>query len=118
MEKISDCFKVELPQGAIYLGKSDVNRSVGYLELNPHTSLTLHNRPVKEILTQIEGSTSIVKYDENGKLNEFVLNEGDTHTIEPAGTWHIHVNPFNNKSLIYWDFPGDITEIIDNIRNK
>ena len=54
MQPIEECQKIKLPQGAIYLGNSDEKRSVGYLELSPHTSLTLHNRPAIEKLTQVK----------------------------------------------------------------
>ena len=100
------CQKVEIPQGAFYLGPSDEERSVGYLELKPETSLTLHNRP--------SGIESMVVYDtEEGRLA--TLNKGDTLEITPPGTWHIHVNPFDDVSLAYWDFEGDITHIIEKI---
>jgi len=109
------CQKVEIPQGAFYLGPSDEERSVGYLELKPETSLTLHNRPSGiERLTQVEGKCSMVVYDmEEGRLA--TLNKGDTLEITPPGTWHIHVNPFDDVSLAYWDFEGDITHIIEKI---
>ena len=35
MYPLEKCQKVELPQGAIYLGPSNKEQSVGYLELNP-----------------------------------------------------------------------------------
>jgi len=117
MQDINTCQKIRLPQGAIYLGESDKSRSVGYLELHPHTSLTLHNRPTEEVLTQVQGKTSIIEYDEKGNCAEQVLKKGEKHTIAPAGKYHIHVNPFKEKSITYWDFPGDITEIIESIRN-
>jgi hypothetical protein len=115
MFDINKCQKVTLPQGAIYLGPSDEHKSVGYLELNPHTSLTLHNRPAIENLTQIKGKSNMVVYDsQDGRTVS--LKEGDTLSIQPAGTWHIHVNPYDEVSLTYWDFDGDIREIIDAIR--
>lgn len=114
MYQIGKCEKIILPQGVIYLGLSDKNKSVGYLELNPHTSLTLHNRPTTEKLTQIKGVSNMVIFNDNkGKIN--ILREKDTIDINPL-IWHIHTNPYNAVSLTYWDFNGDIVNIIDNIR--
>lgn len=115
MTSIEQCKKIKLEQGFIYLGPSNKKQSVGYLELNPKTSLTLHNRPAIEKLTQVKNKGQIVSYEnESGKI--ITLNEGDSYSISPAGTWHIHTNPFETVSLTYWDFEGDITEIIEAIR--
>jgi len=55
MYDINKCDKIEMKQGAFYLGESTEEKSVGYMELKPHTSLDLHNR-VKGIenLVQVE----------------------------------------------------------------
>jgi hypothetical protein len=45
-----------------------------------------------------------------------ILEAGESYTIEPANTWHIHANPYDTTSLTYWDFDGDIVEIIAAIR--
>lgn len=114
---IEKCQKIELPQGAIYLGPSDEKQSVGYLELKPQTSLALHNRPAIENLVQVEGKSSLVIYDDDqGRI--VTLNKGDEYTIEPENTYHIHANPYDEVCLQYWDFDGDITEIIEAIRNS
>ena len=117
MFNINKCEKIRLPQGAIYLGPSDEKKSVGYLELNPHTSLTLHTRPAVEKLIQVNGKCNMLVYKkEQGET--FILNERDTLVIEPAGTYHIHVNPYDKISLTYWDFDGDIRGIIKEIRKE
>lgn len=57
MYDINKCDKVEIEQGAFYLGELTKEKSVGYLELKPNTSLTLHNRwGGIENLTQVKGS--------------------------------------------------------------
>lgn len=43
MYDINKCQRVEIEQGAFYLGESTEEKSVGYLELKLHSSLTLHN---------------------------------------------------------------------------
>lgn len=116
MYNISKCQKVFIPQGTVYLGSSDQKRSVGYLELRPHTSLTLHNRPVIERLVQVENKCEMVIFWDDRKV--ITLNEHDGLVIKPAGTYHIHVNPFNKPSLTYWDFEGDVQEIIKCIRGQ
>ena len=89
---------------------------MGYLELNSKTSLALHNRTTGiEKLTQITGSCSMIVYSlDKGKIVK--LNEKDKLEIKPAGTWHIHCNPYNKTSLTYCDFDGDIRNIIEAIR--
>lgn len=114
---LEKCQKIELPQGAIYLGPSNKEQSVGYLELNPQTSLTLHNRPAIEKLIQVKGKSSMVVYGQ-GAGEIITMDEGDEYVIEPASTYHIHVNPFDEVCLQYWDFDGDITEIIEAIRGN
>lgn len=116
MFPIKKCEKIYLLQGVIYLGPSNENRSVGYLELNPHSSLTLHNRPAVEKLTQVKNKCTMIVFWDKKPL--ITLNEGNTLIIAPANTWHIHVNPFNEISLTYWDFDGDIRNIIQNIRKQ
>ena len=116
MFDIKKCQKVEIPQGAFYLGESTKKRSVGYLELKPYTSLTLHNRLGGiENLTQVKGNCVMVIFDELEGTNH-KLDKGDKLKIEPEGVWHIHANPFNKPSLTYWDFDGDITMIIEKIK--
>lgn len=114
-QRLSACQKIIIDQGALYLGESNALTSIGYLELNPHTSLTLHNRPAKENLTQIKGKSVIVIFDEE-KGRTHLLSEGDMLSMLP-NTWHIHTNPFNEPSLTQWYFEGDISDIINKIRD-
>lgn len=61
---IKNCQKIKIEQGAFYLGESTKKKSVGYLELKPHSSLTLHNRwGGIENLTQIKESCVMVVFD-------------------------------------------------------
>lgn len=116
MFDIEKCDKVKIEQGAFYLGESTEEKSVGYLELAPYKSLTIHNRLGGiENLTQVDGSCVMVVFDKpEGNIHK--LDEGDKLRIEPEGVWHIHSNPFNKKSLTYWHFEGDIRKIIEDIR--
>lgn len=118
MYNIEKCQKVSMDQGAFYLGESDEEKSVGYLELKPHTSLNIHNRLGGiENLTQVEGSCVMTIFDTPDGTNH-KLNKGDKLRIEPEGVWHIHSNPFDATSLTYWHFDGDIRKIVEDIRKN
>ncbi|MCK5476699.1 MAG: hypothetical protein KAI55_02160 [Candidatus Aenigmarchaeota archaeon] len=106
-----------LPTGNIMIAFSDKNLSVGTLELNPNQELLKHNRPVIESLFQLEGRCVMKFFEEYGDTKEVILNEGDSININP-GKYHIHSNPYNEKSITFWKANGDITKIIDNIRNN
>jgi len=116
MYDINKCDKIEMKQGAFYLGESVEEKSVGYMELKPHTSLDLHNR-VKGIenLVQVEGKCVVVVFDKIEGSNH-KLEESDVLSIELEGVWHIHANPFDEISLTYRHFDGDIRKIIEAIR--
>ncbi|HEQ65256.1 MAG TPA: hypothetical protein ENN64_00295 [bacterium] len=52
------------------------------------------------------------------KGTNYLFNPKDELKIEPDGVWHIHANPFDEESITYWRFEGDIREVIDNIRKS
>lgn len=118
MYDINKCQKVEIEQGVFYLGESTKEKTVGYLELKPNSSLAIHNRRGGiENLTQVKGSCVIIIFDKPEGINH-KLDEGNKLKIEPEEVWHIHANPFDSPSLTYWHFKGDIREIIEEIRRK
>jgi len=118
MYSINKCQKHIIDQGAFYFGLSTKEKSVGYLELKPHTSLTLHNRLGGiENLTQVKGSCIMVIFNQL-KGSNHLLKKGDKLSIKPEGAWHIHSNPFDKPSLTYWHFDGDIRKIIESIKNN
>jgi len=115
--KLENCEMIVLPQGVIYLGPSDKNQSVGFLKLNPHRKLTKHNRPVDEKLKQISGDCTIELYDKDRLSQEKELRQ-EEELIIFANQYHVHKNPTGKESLTYWQFDGDITKIIENIRKS
>ena len=118
MYDIKKCEKIKTESGAIYIGESTAEKSVGYLELKPHTSLPLHKREGGiENLVQIKGECVMIIFDTPEGTNH-KLKEGDELRIEPQGVLHIHSNPFDTASLTYWHFEGDIRKVIEEIRNK
>jgi quercetin dioxygenase-like cupin family protein len=100
----------KLEQGSIMIAFSDEKLSVGTLELNSGAQLSRHDRPCLESLFQLKGKC-VIKFDDR----EVELNEGEQIDIS-VGTFHIHSNPFSEKSLTFWKASGDITEIIRKIR--
>ena len=109
--------KHNLSQGNIMIAFSDKKLSVGTLELNPNQELAKHNRPVLESLFQLKGKCMMKLFEEGGSIKEVVLSEGESIDIPPL-KFHIHSNPFEDNSITFWKASGDITEIIDNIRNN
>jgi hypothetical protein len=117
MYDIKQCQKVVIGQGIFYLGESTEEKSVGYLELRPHTSLTIHNRVGGiENLTQVNGECVMIVFDTLNGTNHH-LKKGDELKLIPEAVWHIHSNLFNDTSLTYWHFNGNIRKIIEEIRN-
>ncbi len=94
---------------------SDKNLSVGILEINPNQELSKHNRPVLESLYQAKGSCVMKIFEDDGTVKDVVLKEGDQIDIPPL-KFHIHANPYDENSITFWKASGDITEIINKIR--
>lgn len=107
----------ELPQGKMTISFCDRHLCIGLLELNPNQELSKHNRPIKEELVQIYGTSVIKLFDKDKLVREVILNENDKLEI-PANQFHIHSNSINDKSITLWKFEGDITKIIEDIRNS
>jgi len=107
----------KIPQGRIMIAFSDKNLSVGTLELNPKTELSKHNRPVLESLHQLNGKCVIQLFDKQDNSKEIILIKGESIDIEPE-QFHIHSNPFNEKSTTFWKASGDISKIIEEIRTN
>lgn len=110
----------KLPQGKIIIGISTKEYSAGTLELEPKQELSKHNRPTVEDLLQIHGESKVTLYkkDNVDKIEkEVILKEGDSFTI-PEDAYHIHSNPSGSKSITFWKFDGDISEVIQGIRDK
>ncbi len=109
--------KCSIPQGSIVIVFSDKNMSVGTLELNPKQELSKHDRPVLESLLQIKGKCLMKLFEEDGSVKEVVLDEGESMDI-PPGQLHMHTNPFDGVSVSLWKASGDITDILDKIRQS
>lgn len=109
--------KYDIPERYIMIAYSDQNLSVGILEISPGKELSKHNRPVLESLFQIKGKCVMKLFEDDGSVNEVILEEGENTNI-PLLKFHIHSNPYEEKSITLWKASGDITEIINKIRNN
>lgn len=107
----------KIRQGKIMIAFSDENLSVGILEINPGQKLSKHNRPVLESLFQVKGTCVMKIFEEDGSAKEIIMNEGDSIGIEPE-KFHIHSNQSDDVSITFWKATGDITEIINKIRQN
>ncbi len=107
----------KLPQGKIVFSCTTKDLNTGALYLNPHQELPKHNRPVSEQLVQVAGTSLMKLFDGDTLVNEVTLHENDTLTI-PAKQFHMHTNPTDEVSVMMWKFEGDITQVIEGIRNN
>jgi oxalate decarboxylase/phosphoglucose isomerase-like protein (cupin superfamily) len=109
--------KYKVPEGYIMIAFSDRNLSVGIMGINPGKELAKHNRPVLESLYQLKGSCVMKLFEEDGKIKEIILKEGESIDI-PQFKFHIHSNPNKEESITFWKASGDIVDIINKIRNS
>jgi quercetin dioxygenase-like cupin family protein len=105
----------DLPDGIITVSHCREDLSIGTLKLDPRAKLDRHNRPVDEKLLQIQGSGGLRVFEDDGEEREIIFEEGDTFKI-PAKKDHQHINPSDEESIVIWKFEGDITGIIEDIR--
>jgi|HubBroStandDraft_4_1064222.scaffolds.fasta_scaffold480472_2 mannose-6-phosphate isomerase-like protein (cupin superfamily) len=114
---LSQIEAIPLPGATVYVLKSDVQQSIGFLRLDPLGSLAKHNRPVEEWLVQIEGTSTMKLFDNDEVIKEVTLKRGDSLRI-PASQYHQHTNQETTQSLTSWHFDGDITEVIEEQRKN
>jgi len=100
-----------------YFSHSDNERTTGVLVLQPQSALPKHNRPFSvENLTQISGTCLMTLFDEHDKPTKIELAEGEGIKMY-KGQWHIHANPYDEVSVTLFKAEGDITQIIEVLRN-
>ncbi|MFH1127301.1 MAG: hypothetical protein ABIG84_00845 [archaeon] len=106
-----------ISEGKILIAHSDERVSIGTIEIYPRCELVKHNRPVVESLFQLNGICVMKIFDDDGSMNEVVLNEGDSIDIE-VRKYHIHSNPYDSSSITFFKANGDIRDIIAKIRKN
>ncbi len=98
---------------------SDENFTTGVMYIPPHSELPKHNRPKAfENLKQIAGKCNMIVFDLEGDGSfSKVLSPGDELSME-KGQFHIHANPFEEKSYTLFKAEGDITEVMRALREN
>ncbi|MEX0617183.1 MAG: hypothetical protein WD231_05285 [Candidatus Woykebacteria bacterium] len=101
-----------------YFSHSDKNFTTGVMVLPPHSELPKHNRPLAyENLVQVSGKCVMKVFDKNGQMNEHTLEVSSSLSMD-KGQFHIHANPFEEISYTLFKAEGDITSIVETIRNS
>ena len=98
---------------------SDTDFTTGVMYLPPHSELPKHNRPKAfENLQQISGKCqmTVFELDSEDSFDE-VLSPGDILQMK-KGQYHIHANPFDEKSFTLFKAEGDITDIMKVLREN
>lgn len=113
--KITQCQRYKYPHGAVYIGPSDATVSCGYLELAPDRATNKIMRALPEHVKQIEGVSEIEIFDEDNKITIKRLEPGNTFLI-PTSALHVHRNRGVVKSINYWEYQGNATTFIDQIK--
>jgi quercetin dioxygenase-like cupin family protein len=104
-------------QARFCFSHSDKNVTTGVMILRPGTELPKHNRPLAfENLLQISGKCQMSLFGEAGELQA-------THELAPGdylhmakGQWHMHANPFDEESATLFKAEGDITKVVEKLR--
>lgn len=99
-----------------YFSHSDENLTTGVMMIPGKAELPKHNRPKAfENLVQVSGKCKMIVFNEDGSSFEKILSPGDTLRME-KGQYHIHSNPFDEKSYTLFKAEGDITEVMKVLR--
>ena len=108
----------ETPDGSarFYFSHSDKEFTTGILVLNPKAELSKHNRPhAIENLIQISGRCVMKLFETPTQSTDHTLLPG-TKLVISKGMYHLHSIPFDEESTTFFKAEGDITEIMDKLR--
>ena len=102
----------------LYFSHSSSEFTTGVMVIPPGKELPKHNRPLAvENLVQISGKCLMKVFDENDQPTDCVLEVG-AELIMPKGQFHIHSNPYQETSCTLFKAEGDITSIVENVRQN
>lgn len=110
----------EDPQTGVrfYFSHSDVEFTTGVMMIPAGKELPKHNRPLAiENLVQVSGKCLMKVFDENESSTDHILKVGSTLSM-PRGQFHIHSNPYQEASYTLFKAVGDITAIVENVRQN
>lgn len=101
-----------------YFSHSSVEFTTGVMMIPPKTELPKHNRPLAiENLVQVAGKCVMKVFDANDESTDHVLTVGSMLSME-KGQYHIHANPYDEVSYTLFKAEGDITPIVENVRQN
>jgi len=96
---------------------SDENFTTGIMIIKPNSELLKHNRPLAvENLIQIHGKCLIKLFSDENNFEEKLMFSGQSIQI-PQAQFHIHANPYDEESVTLFLAQGDITKVMNVIRN-
>lgn len=97
---------------------SDENFTTGVMIVKPNSEPSKHNRPLAvENLIQIYGKCLMKLFSDENTFEEKLMTPG-TYIQIPQAQFHIHANPYNEESITLFRAQGDITKIMEVIRNN
>lgn len=98
---------------------SDEHFTTGVMIIPPKVELTKHNRPLAfENLLQISGRCEMRLLTEDGILQATHRLDSGDYLHMSKGQWHIHANPFDEISATLFKADGDITTIVQKLRES
>lgn len=92
--------------------------TTGIMVIPPGKELPKHNRPLAvENAVQVAGMCVIKTFDDEEQATEHVLEVGSVLTMA-KGQYHIHANPYEETSYTLFKAVGDITAIVETMRQS
>jgi quercetin dioxygenase-like cupin family protein len=110
----------EDPQTGVrfYFSHSSSEFTTGVMMIPPGTALPKHNRPLAiENLVQLAGKCEMTTFDDQDRPAVHVLVVDATLSMG-IGQYHIHANPYQEASYTFFKAVGDITAIVENVRQN
>lgn len=111
-----DCEMYQLPEGFLLIGRNDPFVSMGFIDINSHAQTQKKSRPTQGILKQMAG-TSIIVISDGSQEKEQTLHTGDTLQIPAKKEYQIK-NPGAGKSVLFWKFEGDASEVFEKLKKE
>jgi quercetin dioxygenase-like cupin family protein len=96
---------------------SDNELTTGVLIMQPGAELPKHQRNTAfENLMQIRGRCKMTLLSDSGETQKERILEHPQNIRFEKGQWHIHANPFDEVSVTLFKAEGDITSIVQTVR--
>lgn len=109
-----DCEAYQIPEGVLLIGRSDPLTSMGFVDILPGKALPPVSRTLPGFFKQFAGK-SLFKVH-GSPFMEKELAEGQTIEV-PANTEYSIENR-GGKSLVFWKFEGDVSDVFEKLRKE